>query len=154
MSVTVLAKKKPASCSSLTSEARLQSVFGLHILWIAETWIIFGFIYIKTTVFKADDIYLRELYSGDEQLVWSEFDFQAKRISADIAWKENNKMQQGCFAKIRLVVLFIYVNILFVTSSVPINITYVNDNHVCPASRARWQDYTVYLETKPRLCMM
>lgn len=37
---------------------------------------------------------------------------------------------------------------------VPINITYVNDNQVCPKSRARWQDYTVYLETKPRLCMI
>ncbi|KAL4228567.1 hypothetical protein ACF0H5_011617 [Mactra antiquata] len=37
---------------------------------------------------------------------------------------------------------------------VPINISYGNDNHVCPSSRARWQDFTVYLETKPRLCMI
>lgn len=36
----------------------------------------------------------------------------------------------------------------------PINITYLNDNHVCPTTRARWQDFTVYLETKSRLCMI
>ncbi|XP_045209737.2 integumentary mucin C.1-like isoform X1 [Mercenaria mercenaria] len=37
---------------------------------------------------------------------------------------------------------------------VPIDITVLNDTHVCPSSRARWQDYTLYLETKPRLCMI
>ncbi|XP_052805806.1 uncharacterized protein LOC128235110 [Mya arenaria] len=50
--------------------------------------------------------------------------------------------------------IFALLTLVCVDASVPINITYRNDNHVCPSSRARWQDFTVYLETKPRLCMI
>ena len=57
-------------------------------------------------------------------------------------------------AKCLLVSLFLSVTFGFCFSSEPIEISYVNDTHVCPSSRARWQDYTVYLETKSRLCMM
>ena len=63
-------------------------------------------------------------------------------------------MYLGHFTVIGFFILCMYYNTAFVYASVPINITILNDNHVCPKSRARWQDYTVYLETKPRLCMM
>jgi len=51
-------------------------------------------------------------------------------------------------------ILVVCLTFISVDASAPINITLSNDNHVCPSSRARWQDYTVYLETRPRLCMM
>ncbi|KAH3877935.1 hypothetical protein DPMN_001815 [Dreissena polymorpha] len=60
----------------------------------------------------------------------------------------------GICAYYMLVFIWVCSLIISTDASVGINITYLNDNHVCPSSRARWQDFTVYLETKPRLCMI